>query len=184
MTRLAFPGVGKVVAPITARPMGSLPTGQVVAAFSVPFPFPVRTLTVASWELATATSCLPSPLKSAMATAVGVLPTEYTWILSAENPPLPSPDTTAILLLENETARSEDVELCRFPIAMEVGLAVFSSPGRGTDVVAWNVPLPLPNSSVTVPPDVQFVALQLFAMKMLSLCPLVPRGPTAMDIGE
>ena len=62
----------------TARALGPFPeelTAEFTAAWKVPSPLPSRMLMLLLPELTTAMSGLPSPLKSPIATAVGLVPT-------------------------------------------------------------------------------------------------------------
>ena len=165
------------VLPTAVSAAGPLPTGNAVAGCNVPSPFPNRTLAVESFTLATATSVLPSPLKSATTRDPGLLPTAYG--RAAWNVPSPLPRSTAtVLSVDRETIRSRP-EPIRFPSAIEDGLF----PSAST-VPALNLPVPSPSSTVPEPGDRhEASAPQRFATTMSSfLSPLM--SPMASEVGE
>ncbi len=84
----------------TATKNGKEPTGigEPLASVKVPSPLPSRTLIVLSLALATARSCMPSPLKSPIFTASGKLPTVIGEPLAGENVPSPWPSSTITVL--------------------------------------------------------------------------------------
>ena len=105
-----------------ATEIGPEPTGISGTAGEVnpPAPSPRRIETLFDELLATAKSCLPSLLKSPIATEKGRVPT--TTAAAAVKPPAPSPRKIETLLVSRlATARSCMPSLLKSPTATEVG---------------------------------------------------------------
>src|SRR5439155_22830255 len=85
------------------------PTGKFIATWKVPSPLPSRTETLLEFILATARSCVPSPLRSPTVTERGPLqqPLPSEKFVSARKVPSPLPSSTETLAESKlATARS------------------------------------------------------------------------------
>src|SRR5262249_58173312 len=92
------------------------PAATLLAAPKVPLPIPSSMLTPP--PLATARSENVSPLKSATATQVGLVPAEY--VFRVGNVPLPAPSSTTTPV-PVVTARSRLLSALKNPVARDVG---------------------------------------------------------------
>src|SRR5436309_7499474 len=100
---------------------GLLPAPKLVAALKLPAPSPKKIDTLAELKLATARSCLPSPLKSPTATEKGLVPAPK--LVAALKLPAPSPKKIDTLFeLKLATARSCLPSPLKSPTATEKGL--------------------------------------------------------------
>src|SRR5262245_6267257 len=137
---------------------------------NVPLPLPSSTLTVLLSCDATATSSLPSPLKSPTATARGTPPTARSTRGRKEPSPLPSSTLTVPLLFA--VTRSRAPLRSKSPAATEKGVW----PTGRIRWFGWNEPSPLPSRTSTAgpagPPDV---------FRATSVWPSPLKSPTATD---
>src|SRR6266446_319389 len=138
-----------------------MPTLTLVEPLNPPKPSPRRIEIVFEFALATAKSCLPSPLKSPIATELGELT-----LTSVEplNPPKPSPRRIETVPDSLATAKSCLPSPLKSPIATELG------------------PVPKCTSAAFVKPGVKFAPQGVLVTVNVKVFIVVPPGPNAIAV--
>ena len=168
----------------TATDRGVLPVAGDAAAVNVPsptlpVPLPSSTDTELALALAVARSCRPSPLKSPTATDCGPLPVAgEAAAVKVPSPMLPAPlpsSTDTVAALKLAVARSCRPSPLKSPTATPAGRLPVAGDAAAVNVPSPMPPVPLPNSTDTVPEPVLAITR--------SCRPSPLNSPTATDCG-